>query len=184
MPTDTPTDASRGAYTPSQAAQLLGVHVNTVRSWCGEYAAVLSDGARSRPRLLSPGDVAVLQLVQQLRAENLPRSEVLQRLRQTPTADLQQPWLDAAPAVAVQPTGAPTETPTAPLAPPLDVSAVLVDIAALVDSRTTATQEDVRRIDERLRTLEAQRLLWIGAAVGLLAGLALGVIAAAVLLRG
>jgi DNA-binding transcriptional MerR regulator len=182
-----PTDAPRGTYTPSQAAQLLGVHVNTVRSWCNEYADVLSDGARSRPRLLSPSDVAVLQLVQQLRAENLPRSEVLQRLRQTPTADLQQPWLDAAPAVAVQPTDSPTETPTAPLVP-LDVSAVLVDIAALVDRRTTGTQEAIQRLDERtdarLRTLEAQRSVWLGVAVGLLAGLALGVIAAAVLLRG
>ena len=182
-----PTDAHRGTYTPSQAAQLLGVHVNTVRQWTAEFADVLSDGARSRPRLLSPGDVAVLQLVQQLRAENLPRSEVLQRLRQTPTADLQQPWLDAAPAVAVQPTETPTDAPTASLAP-LDVSAVLVDIAALVDSRTTATHEAIQRLDERtdarLRTLERQRLLWLGAAVGLVAGLALGVIAAAVLLRG
>ena len=186
MPVQTPTDASRGTQTPSQVAALLGVHVNTVRAWCTEYAAVLSDGARSRPRLLSPGDVAVMQLVQTLRAENLPRSAVLERLRQTPTAELQQPYIDAAPAVSAtpaQPTDSPTETPTAALAP-LDVSATLVDLAMLVDSRTTATQEDVRRIDVRLRTLEAQRLLWIGAAVGLLAGLALGVIVAAVLLRG
>ena len=106
--------------------------------------------------------MAVLQLVQQLRAENLPRSEVLQRLRQTPTADLQQPWLDAAPAVAVQPTETPTDAPTASLAP-LDVSAVLVDIAALVDSRTTATHEAIQRLDERtdarLRTLVTAALL-------------------------
>ena len=181
MAAQTPTDASRGTYTPSQAAQLLGVHVNTVRSWCTEYADVLSDGARSRPRLLSASDVAVLQLVQTLRAENLPRSAVLERLRQTPTAELQQPYIDAAPAVAVQPTDAPTETPTAPLVP-LDVSATLVDLAMLVDSRTTATQEAVSRVDERLRRLEAQRMVWLGVAVGLLVGLALGVILAAVLL--
>ena len=185
MPVQTPTDASRGTYTPSQAAQLLGVHVNTVRSWCTEYADVLSDGARSRPRLLSASDLAVLQLVQTLRAENLPRSEVLQRLRETPTADRQQPWLDVAPAVAVQPTDSPTETPTAQLVP-LDVSAVLVDIATLVDRRATATQEAIQRLDERtserLRRLETQRSVWLGVVVGLLVGLALGVILAAVLL--
>ena len=121
--------------------------------------------------------MAVLQLVQQLRAENLPRSEVLQRLRQTPTADLQQPWLDAAP---TQPTDSPTETPTAPLAP-LDVSAMLT---AIVDSRTEAQAETLRSVDARLQRLEAQRTLWVGVAVGLVAGLVLGVIAAAVLLRG
>lgn len=183
MTPETSTDASRGTYTPSQAAQLLGTHVNTVRQWVDAYADVLSDGARSRPRLLSPGDVAVLQLVQTLRADGLPRSEVLQRLRQTPRADIAQPYIDAAPAT---PTDGPTETPTAPAAQlvPVDVSAVLVDIAALVDSRTTAAQEDVKRIDERLRTLEAQRSVWLGVAVGLLAGLVLGVIVAAVLLRG
>ena len=181
MPTDTPTDATRGAYTPSQAAALLGVHVNTVRQWTAEFADVLSDGARSRPRLLSPADLAVLQLVQQLRAENLPRSEVLQRLRQTPLADRQQPFIEAAPAVAVQPTETPTDSPTAPLVP-LDVSATLVDLAMLVDSRTTATQDSVSRLDARLQRLEAQRSVWLGVAVGLVVGLVLGVILAAVLL--
>ena len=148
---------------------------------------MLSDGARSRPRLLSASDVAVLQLVQTLRAENLPHSEVLERLRQTPTAELQQPYIDAAPAVAVQPTDAPTETLTAPLVP-LDVSATLVDLATLVDRRATSTQEAIQRLDERtstrLQRLETQRSVWLGVAVGLLAGLALGVIAATVLLRG
>lgn len=185
MTPETSTDASRGTYTPSQAAQLLGVHVNSVRQWVDAYADVLSDGARSRPRLLSPADLAVLQLVQQLRAENLPRSEVLQRLRQTPLADRQQPFIEAAPAVAVQPTETPTDSPTAPLVP-LDVSATLVDLAMLVDRRATATQEALQRLDERtsarLQRLETQRSVWLGVAVGLLLGLALGVILAAVLL--
>jgi len=182
MPTDSPTDASRGVQTPAQAAKLIGVHANSVRSWCDEYADVLSESARSRPRLLLPSDVAVLQLVHSLRAEGLPRSAILDRLRQTPAADIQQPWLDAAalPAVA-------TETPTAPPVAqlvPVDVSALMTDLAVLVDSRATATQEDVRRIDARLQRLETQRTLWIGVAVGLVAGVVLGVILAAVLLRG
>lgn len=177
MTLQTPTDASRGTQTPAQVAAVLGVHVNTVRAWCSEFADVLSPGARRRPRVLSPGDVAVMQLVQTLRAEGLSRSEVLDRLRQTPTAELQQPYIDAAPAM---PTDSPTETSTAPLAP-LDVPALLT---ALVDSRTEAQAETLRSVDARLQRLEAQRTLWIGVAVGLLAGLALGVIAAAILLRG
>ena len=177
MTLQTPTDASRGTQTPAQVAALLGVHTNTVRAWCSEYSEVLSDGARRRPRVLSASDVAVMQLVQSLRAEGLSRSAVLDRLRQTPTADLQQPWLDAAP---TQPTDSPTETPTAPLAP-LDVSAMLT---AIVDSRTEAHAETLRSVDARLQRLEAQRTLWVGVAVGLVAGLVLGVIAAAVLLRG
>lgn len=177
MPTDTPTDASRGVQTPAQAARLLGVHANSVRSWCDEYADVLSESARSRPRLLLPSDVAVLQLVHSLRAEGLSRSAVLERLKQTPVADRTAPYIDAAPV--------PTETPTAPaVAPPvaLDVSAALVDMAALVDTRTTATQEAIARVDARLQRLETQRTLWIGVAVGLVAGVVLGVIVAAVLL--
>lgn len=181
MADETPTVAHSGLHTPSQAAQLLGVHVNTVRAWCTEYSEVLTPGAHSRPRLLSPSDLAVLQLVRSLRAENLPRSEVLARLRQTPAADIQQPYIDAAPSVSETPTDGPTETPTAPLAP-LDVSAVVTNLALLVDSRTAAVHESVSRIDERLHTLERQRTLWIGVAVGLAVGLALGVIVAASLL--
>lgn len=192
MPTDTPpvpTDASSAALTPSQAAKLLGVHANSVRSWCDEYADVLSESARSRPRLLQPSDVAVLQLVHSLRAEGHSRSVVLERLRQMPAADRQQPYIDAAPAaVPVQATETPVAPPAAQLVP-VDVSAVLVDLATLVDSRATATQEDVRRtqeavsrVDDRLRKLETQRSVWLGVAVGLVAGLVLGVILAAVLL--
>ena len=184
MPTDTPTvppDASSAAVTPSQAAKLLGVHVNTIRLWTGEYADVLSESARSRPRLLQPQDVAVLQLVHSLRAEGLSRSAVLERLRQTPTADIQQPYIDAVPALPAEATASPTETLQAPPVA-LDVSALMTDLAVLVDSRATATQETVSRIDERLRRLETQRTLWLGVAVGLVAGLVLGVILAAVLL--
>lgn len=192
MPTDTPTvppDASSAAVTPSQAAKLLGVHVNTIRLWTGEYGDVLSESAHSRPRLLQPQDVAVLQLVHSLRAEGLPRSAVLERLRQMPAADIQQPYIDAAPAAVP---AVATETPVAPPAAqlvPVDVSALMTDLAVLVDSRATATQETVSRVeeavsrvDDRLRKLETQRTLWLGVAIGLVAGLVLGVIVAAVLL--
>lgn len=156
------------------------MHANSVRSWCDEYGAMLSDSARARPRLLRASDLAVLQLVHSLRSEGLSRSAVLERLQQMPVADRTAPYIDAAPAVTEA-----TETPVAPPVAqlvPVDVSAVLVDLAALVDSRTTATQEAVSRVDERLRRLETQRSVWLGVAVGVAIGLVLGVILAAVLL--
>lgn len=156
------------------------MHANSVRSWCDEYADVLSASASARPRLLRASDVAVLQLVAQLRSEGLSRSAVLERLQQMPVADRTAPYIDAAPVPAEA-----TETPVAPPAAqlvPVDVSALMTDLAVLVDSRATATQEDVRRMDARLQRLERQRSVWLGVAVGLVAGVALGVILAAVLL--
>ena len=87
--------------TPAQVAKRLGVHVNTVRSWTVAYGDVLSDGARSRPRLLSPSDVATLQLVQQLHADGLSPGETLQRLRDTPPADRTAPFVDHEPTPTV-----------------------------------------------------------------------------------
>jgi len=161
---------------PLHASELLGIHANTVRLWCTEYAEFLSESAKSRPRLLSASDVAVLQLVQQLRTEGHPRSEVLQRLRETPEADRTAPYIET---VSAQPTEA-TETPTSALAAPaVDVSALLLSVAELVDARSA---KDVKALDERLRKIEAQRLWWVAVSVGVVAGIVLGVILA-VLLR-
>ena len=166
--------------TPAQVAALLDVHANTIRQWTSEFGEVLSESAQARPRLLLPSDVAVLQLVQQLRAEGLPRSDVLERLRQTPTADRTAPYVDAAPAVREESTETPTAPATAPLVP-LDVSAALFDMAQHVDTRLTATQEDVRRLDARIAQIESKRLLWTGVAIGVALGLVLGVILAIML---
>ncbi len=166
--------------TPKQVAQQLDVHANTVRLWCGEFADVLSDSARGRPRLFTPPDVAILQRVKDMRAEGLSRSEVLERLRQTPTADLQTPYIDAKSPTPATPTETPTEAHIAPLVA-VDVTSVLSEL--LESTRSAATQEDVKRIDERLHKLEAQRLIYIGAVAGLVAGVALGVIVALLLLR-
>lgn len=167
--------------TPAQVAALLDVHANTIRQWTSEYSEVLSTSAQARPRLLLPADVAVLQLVQALRAEGLAPSDVLDRLRQTPTADRTAPYVDAVPAVPAQATETPVAPPVTSLAH-VDVSAVLLDVATLVDSRLTATQEDIRRLDARVARTETQRLLWTGVAIGVALGLVLGILAA-VLLR-
>lgn len=170
------------ALTPAQVAKLLDVHANTIRQWTSEYSEVLSTSAQARPRLLLPSDAAVLQLVQQLRAEGIAPSDVLERLRQTPASDRTAPYVDAAPAVPAQATETPTAPPVTSLAP-VDVSAVLLDVATLVDTRLTATQEDIRRLDARVARTETQRLLWTGVAIGVALGLVLGVILATVLLR-
>ena len=157
--------------TPAQVATRLAVHPNTVRMWCDTYAAVLSESARARPRLLSPSDVATLQLVQTLRAEGLTPAATLQRLRETPPADRTAPFVDSAPN--------PTETPTTSLAHPLPS-----DLAALAQLLSTLpTQEDIKSVAARVAKLETQRLLWAAVAVGLVAGVTLGVIVAWILLR-
>ena len=64
-------------------------------------------------------------------------------------------------------------------APAVDVSALLLSVAELVDARSA---KDVKALDERLRKIEAQRLWWVAVSVGVVAGIVLGVILA-VLLR-
>ncbi len=171
--------------TPAQVAGLLHVHVNTVRAWTTQYGDVLSDGARSRPRLLSPGDVATLQLVQQLHADGLTPDETLQRLRETPPGDRQAPHVDS----TATPTESPTETPTAPTASLTQApSPDLAALAALL--RNVPAQEDIDAVAARVARLETrdaqrntQRLVWTVLAVGLVAGVAVGVILAVLLLR-
>lgn len=154
-------------FTPAQAAAILNVHANTVRAWTREYADVLSDSARGRPRLLTPRDVALMQIVVQLRAEGVAPDVVLGRLREVPDNSLQQPYIDVT-APAVEDSTAPT-LPTAPAT--IDASLVLRDIASLVDARTSQMTQDVRKLDERVRQLESRRTLWVGVAIGLVLGL-------------
>jgi DNA-binding transcriptional MerR regulator len=169
MPTDT--------FTPAQAAAVLDVHSNTVRLWTREYADVLSASARGRPRLLTPRDVALLQVVKQLRAEEkLAPDAILERLRQLPDTDVQQPSIDVTTDVTV-----PAVDSTAPAT--LDVASALRDILAHMDTQTADVRRDVRQLDERLRSLESRRTLWIGFAVGAITTLLLALMLAAVLLR-
>lgn len=149
--------AENGALSPAQAAVIIGVHSNTIRSWTREYGDVLSDSSRGRPRLLTPRDVALLQLVTHLRAEGLAPDIVLERLRQVPDTAIQQPYIDI-----TAPTVEDSTLPTAPAT--VDTSIFLREIAALVDTRTS-------KLDARLRVLESRRDLWLGILIGLFLGL-------------
>ena len=168
-------------YTPAQAAQLLSVHANTIRKWVEDFGDVLSPDATGRPRLLRDSDIAVLQIASQLRSEGISVADVLSRLREIPVADRQSPTIDATPA-HVDATTQPTEDSTQ-LPAPVDVSALLTDLAVVVDGRVSAVQEDVRRVDERLTQIEKQRSVWTGVAIGIAIGVVLGVIVAAILMR-
>ena len=161
-------------YTPAQAAQLLDCHANTVRKWIDDFGDVLSEDATGRPRLLRESDIATLQIASQLRSEGVSVADVLSRLREIPVVDRQTPHVDA----TTQPTEDSTQLPA-----PVDVSALLTDLAVVVDGRVSAVQEDVRRVDERLTQIEKQRSVWLGVAIGVAVGVTLGVIIAAILLR-
>lgn len=161
-------------YTPAQAAQLLDCHANTVRKWIEDFGDVLSEDATGRPRLLRESDIATLQIAATLRSEGISVADVLSRLREIPVADRQTPHVDA----TTQPTEDSTQLPA-----PVDVSALLTDLAVVVDGRVSAVQEDVRRVDERLTQIEKQRSVWLGVAIGIAVGVTLGVIIAAILLR-
>lgn len=168
-------------YTPAQAAQLIGVHPNTIRQWCSQFADVLSPDATGRPRLLRESDIATLQIASQLRSEGISVADVLSRLREIPVADRQSPTVDVA-STPVDTTMTPTEGSTQ-LPAPVDIGAVLADFATVVDGRVSAVQEDVRRVDERLTQIEKVRSVWLGVAIGVAVGVTLGVILAAILLR-
>lgn len=168
-------------YTPAQAAKILDVHANTVRAWCTEFADVLSDDATGRPRLLRDSDIATLQVAAAMRSEGISVPDVLVRLREIPAADRQSPTIDAV-STHVDASSKPTDDSTQ-LPAPVDVSALLTDLAVMVDGRVTQVADDVRRVDERLARVETQRSVWLGVAVGIAVGVVIGAIIVAVLVN-
>lgn len=159
-------------YRPHDAAQVVGIHANSIRQWCETYAELLSDAAQEKPRKLTAQDVAVLQAVKAYRDEGFDPPAIIYRLSQVPDSDLRQPAIDA------------TQTPQQPT--------VGKDTAplAIVDSGvTTAVQiasERLTQLDARLSRLERQRSIVAAAIVGAVAGaalVALGIFIASMLLR-
>lgn len=151
-------------YTPAQAAPLVGVHANSIRTWTDEYREVLSPGATTRPRHLTPGDVATLQHVAAYRRAGLESTDILRRLREMPPDALQQPTINAT-EESVLP---------APASPPDALSAAIAALAASFAAERSApgvTVEDVRREQESTRA-EIARLrlavVVVGVAVGVL----------------
>lgn len=67
-------------YTTGELADLLHIHVNTVRVWCKDYGTYLSSGAGSRTksssRNLSERDALVLATIADLRAKGLSHQDI------------------------------------------------------------------------------------------------------------
>jgi transposase len=69
-----------------QAASQLGISVHTVRRWCKDFSAHLSEGANPETgtaRRLSAQDLAVLAEVSRLRGDVLSTPLIHQRLNET-----------------------------------------------------------------------------------------------------
>ena len=150
-------------YTPTQTARHASVSPNTVRSWTKEYREFLSEHANPPAgvdRSFTASDVAVIQAIAQLRANNLSHEDVKERLRQQPPEPLQETQ------------DSPSEAASAPdvanaLVPASDaVQAFLAHAAGKLDDVATKVGD----VDRRLERVESQRMLiWValgGIAVG------------------
>lgn len=165
-------DLEGKTYRPHDAAQIVGIHANSIRSWCEIYAELLSDAAQEKPRKLTAQDVATLQAVKTYRDDGYDPPAIIYRLSQVPDSDLLQPHIDA------------TETPQQP------TMASNTALPAIVETGTaTAMQiasERLSALDARLSRLERQRSVVLAAIVGAVAGaalVALGIFIASMLLR-
>ena len=152
-------------YTPAQAATLVGVHGNSIRAWCREYAEVLSSGASARPRKLTPGDVATLQHVAAYRAAGLSPTDILQRLRELP------PDATAAPTVNVTAETVATALASSPDALTAAIATLAASIAVDRNAAPGVTVEDFHQAQESTRAELARlrlALVAVGVAVGVL----------------
>lgn len=147
-------------YTPTQAARHASVSPNTVRQWAKEYREFFSEYANpatGESRAFTPGDVAILQAIAQLRINGLSHEDVKQRLRQQPPPALQ----DA--------TGVPesrVEASTSLAVPTDAIQTFLAHSGAKLDD----VAGQLEKVDRRLERVESQRtLIWVA-----LAGVALG----------
>lgn len=175
----------REVYTPHSAGQVVGVHANTIRQWTRIYAPLLSAASQEKPAAYTPADVAMFQAIKELRAVDIDPPSIIERMRQVPPSELQSPYIEGQP--AQERPGTPqiadrsspsSDAPIAPHSQPtaVDVSAVMHDLAVLVDSRHDRTVERLTAIDERLAAIEQRR----HGLVMLIAGVGLGVLVTAV----
>lgn len=139
------------SYSPSTAAKAVNLHPNTIRGWTKQYAEFLSPGSQERPRRYTPADVAVFQAIEDMRRQDIEPDEILQRLRQIPEADLQQPSIETV-------TEAP-ETTKPGAADEYNLETVSGASAAILAVRELASVATSRidDVNRRLDSLEKQR---------------------------
>ena len=157
-------------FSPKAAAQVVGIGASTVRNWAGEYAEFLSPTANpgdGQPRSFTESDLAVLQVVKELRTrEALTAEQVLHRLRELPAGDLQQPYIEAPEQPAESPQDAQQPRPD------VQLPAVRVDVATLIDSRFATLLEQQQSMSRDIASMRSERhgaiMLAVGVGIGVI----------------
>ena len=162
-------------FNPSRAAKQIGTPASTLRHWSKVYAEFLSPGAnpgRNEERAFTVADIELLRAVVQLRANGLQPVEIVERLRQDPSAAL--------PNHVATPTSR-LDTPTGGNIQPASQNTPEAFLAV-----ATGRLDDVARrteaIDDRLKRVESTRW-WIVAVIVAFAAGAVTVAAGVMLLR-
>ena len=149
-------------YTPTQTARHAGISPNTVRLWSREYREFLSEHANPPTgvdRSYTATDVATMQAIAQLRANNISTADVKERLRSQPPQ---------APDTLQDTTTAANEASAAPpvsnaLAPASDaVQTFLAHAGTKLDD----VASKVDGMDRRIERIESQRMLVLVALAG------------------
>jgi len=152
-------------YTPTQAARQAGISPNTVRVWAKEYRDFLSEYANPPAgvdRSFTPTDVATIQAITQLRANNLSTADVKERLRQQPpqAPDTLQ---DATKAADVAPDSSTASTALAPAHDAIQAFLARNDVTDKLES-----------IDRRLERVESRSNLVAAVVVAVVVAFAAG----------
>ena len=177
-------------YSPSAAAVVIGVSASSVRSWAREFSEFMSPGANpgdGSSRLFLDGDLAVLQVVKELRGrEALTYDQCRVRLREMPASDLQKPYI--APSVAsVSPPIVAASEPATGLDSPqaAQLPALRGDPVTMFDSRLTTILEAQAALSKDVAALRRERsgviLVAAGVGAGVIVGLLLALLVVALL---
>lgn len=129
--------------TTRQLARIANVSESTIRNYSRDYAELLSPQARGDfgPRLFDEADVSTLVTVANLRREDVPRVEIIERLKRGDIV------IDAAPSPQ-QAAPKPQDAPHAALA--------VVDVQSIIVGRIEAVE---RRLDSRDRDIYLSGML-------------------------
>lgn len=146
--------------TTQQVAERANIHVNTVRKYSSQYAALLSPGARGGDgaRLFSEQDVEILCTIAALRRTGMHPSAIVEQLQ----ADAAPPVIDVAPTQATQ----------SPHAAPTDATHALAVLSIQHDTYM-ALQRRIEAVERNQHTLLRAATLW-GVLLGAIGALAVG----------
>ncbi len=67
-------------FTPSQAAEMLGIPPSTLRLYASKFSEHLSDQGRRKHRLYSGDDLVIFGKIRELASQNIPFNEISTRL--------------------------------------------------------------------------------------------------------